>query len=451
MRLALSLTSLLLAGSAQAAPAQLVSGPMAGPPEHRAVKLWLQASGAAQARIEYWPLAAGQSAQRLRSAAVSLQPSAQYSAHISLDALQPGTRYAYRLLLDGKPAGETQQFATQELWQWRRDAPDFTLLAGSCNYINEPEVDRPGKPYGDRHDIFDRMAAQQPDLTLWLGDNLYFREVDYSSPESMARRWAYERRQPFLQKLLRTGAHAAIWDDHDYGPNDANSSFVHKQAALELQQRYWANRSYGLPGTPGAFGTFSFNDVDVFLLDNRWYRDDPDLNDAQRAMYGAAQMRWLKNALLASTARFKLIAGGSQQLHKSPRGDSWMQYPAEREDFLKFLADSKLPGVLFLSGDVHRSEFAKLERPGLYPLHELTCSPLSSGTHYDEKLLERPGIIPGSVLLNERSFCKLRVEGTRAERRIVVEQITADGQPRFRLSLSAADLGTPWSPPAAKP
>ncbi|OYU43045.1 MAG: phosphodiesterase, partial [Burkholderiales bacterium PBB4] len=316
--------------------AGLVSGPMAGPAEHRAITLWAQANKAALASVEYWPVDKPQ--QRRRTAATALTPQSQFTAHLRVTALEPGTRYAYRLLLDGKAASADLSFKTQTLWQWRTDAPDFTVLAGSCNYGNEPVYDRPGRPYGERHEIFDVMASQSPDLTLWLGDNLYYREVDYSSREGMEHRWAYERKQPYVQKLLRTGSHAAIWDDHDYGPNDSNGSFVLKADALDLQKRYWANPSYGLPDTPGAFTTFSFGDADFFMLDNRWYRDDDKLNDKQRVMYGERQMRWLKNALLTSTARFKVIAGGSQSLHKGARGDTWVDYPAERDAFLQFLA-----------------------------------------------------------------------------------------------------------------
>jgi alkaline phosphatase D len=70
------------------------------------------------------------------------------------------------------------QFRTPPLWQWRTDPPDFTLLTGSCAYINEEAYDRPGKPYGDGYSIFETMAQMRPDLTLWMGDNLYFHEAD---------------------------------------------------------------------------------------------------------------------------------------------------------------------------------------------------------------------------------------------------------------------------------
>lgn len=441
--LAVALSALCMDASA-AKPVQLVSGPMAGPAEHRAVTIWAQGEQEATATIEYWPLA--KPLLKRRSVPVQMKAQEQFIAHLRVQDLEPGTQYGYRLLLNDIAAGSDLTLRTQTLWQWRTDAPDFTVLAGSCNYGNEPAYDRPGKPYGDRHDIFDVMAAQRPDLTIWLGDNLYYREVDFSSRSGMEYRWAYERRQPYVQKLLRTGSHAAIWDDHDFGPNDSNSSFTFKDDALALQKRYWANPAYGLPDLPGAFSTFSYGDVDFFLMDNRWYRDDNNLPDNGRVMYGEKQMRWLKNALMTSTARFKLIAGGSQSLYKSPRGDSWQDYPAERADFLKFLADAKVTGVMFLSGDVHRTELNKLERPGLYPLHDLTCSPMTSGTYVDETLRTHEHLVAGTLLMGERNFCRIRLEGSRAERKMVISAINADGQTQWTHSISAAEIGAEFRP-----
>ncbi|QDQ28117.1 hypothetical protein FNU76_18175 [Chitinimonas arctica] len=420
--------------------AELAAGPMAGPPSMRGVTLWLQADGAARAAIEYWP--EDSQASKRRSAPVTLDASEQFAGKISLFGLEPGRRYGYRVVLNDKPAGkQTYRFATQELWQWRKDAPDFTVLAGSCNYGNEPGYDRPGKPYGDHHlTVFKTMAAQNPDLTLWLGDNLYYREVDFS-PEGMAYRWQRDRSQGYLQPLLQLGAHAAIWDDHDYGPNDANSSFVLKGESLKLQKRYWANPSYGLPETPGVFTTFSFNDVDFFMLDDRYWRDDNRFPDAaDKAMFGREQMRWLKNALLASTAPFKVIAGGTQLMNKSGQSDSWHDFPVERDDFIEFLNKTKLEGVLFLSGDVHRSELTKVERSGAYPLYDLTCSPMTSGIYVDKRQSERANLVPGTSVMGERNFCQLRFEGSKAERRLLLRVYNDKGELKWEKPLSRKEL-----------
>lgn len=433
-----SALALLLGGGVLAA--DLLAGPMAGPPTHRGVTLWLQADGAARASVEYWPLSAPKT--RRRSEVHPLVAAEDFSGKITLFGLEPGERYGYRVLFDGKPVGKELQFATQELWQWRRDAPDFKVVAGSCNYGNEPPFDRPGKPYGDRHlTIFPRMAEQKPDLTLWLGDNVYYREVDYSSPEGMAYRWKRERAQGYMQSIFQVGGHAAIWDDHDYGPDNANRSFVFKGEALKLQQRYWPNPSFGLPETNGAFTAFSFNDVDFFLLDNRTYRDDPDMPAAaDKAMFGPEQMRWLKNALLGSRAAFKVVVGGSLFLRDDERADDWNQYPNERENFLDWMHKAKVEGVFFMSGDVHRAQLSKIDRRGAYPLYDLTCSPLTSGGHNDPKLAQQPELVSGTLVLGERSFCSLEFQGKKAERRVVMKVINADGEVKWEKALTRAEL-----------
>jgi alkaline phosphatase D len=445
--LALGLASLAPLG-AVAQAAQVVAGPMAGLPTHQGVTLWVQADAQADLVVEYWP--EGKPEQLKRSAPIRLSAAEQFVAQVALFGLAPGQVYEYRVNLGAKPAGKeaakaspAHRFQTQALWQWRKDPPDFTVLAGSCNYGNDGQWDRPGRPYGDKHEaVFASMAARKPDLTLWLGDNIYFRESEYSSPQGLAARWAQERSRPYLRELLGTGAHLATWDDHDYGPNDSNKSYVFKGEALALHKRYWPNPSAGLPETPGVFGTASYNDVDIFWMDNRYHRDDGRLNDPKRVMYGAEQMAWLKNALLASTATFKLIAGGSQMLTKSPRGDSWLDYPAEQADFLRFLAESRVEGVLFLSGDVHRSELMRVDTP-TYPLHELTCSPLTSGVYNDDKLRDRPNLVPGTLVLNQRNFCQIRFEGPRKERQMQLSVVNDQGQTLWTHTLSRNALSVP--------
>ncbi|MFN5884855.1 MAG: alkaline phosphatase family protein, partial [Bacteroidota bacterium] len=97
--------------------------------------------------------------------------------------LEPGCTYKYTLLLDEKPAtnGVDLFFKTKPLWEWRAPTPDFSFIAASCNYVNDSAYDRPGKPYGQGTDIFLKMVQQPTDFMLWLGDNVYLREVDYSS------------------------------------------------------------------------------------------------------------------------------------------------------------------------------------------------------------------------------------------------------------------------------
>lgn len=438
----IALCLILLGNVAWAQASDVAAGPMVGVTAMRSARIWFQAAKGGMAQVEYWPEATPNSL--LRSPPSILQGSQQFAVTVTLGDLKPGTRYSYRVLVDGKPASPVLGFATQVLWQWRTDPPDFRVVTGSCAYTNEPAFDRPGTPYGDGEAIFNRMAEARPDLTLWLGDNLYFREVDFDSPWGMAARYVHSRQQPALQALLRTGTHAAIWDDHDYGPNDSNSSFILKDTSLELFKRYWPNPSFGLPELPGVFTAVRQGDAEFFMLDDRWYRDDDKDGAAGKVMLGAAQVRWLKNALLNSTANFKIIANGSQMLDmQTPRNrESWSHFAEERQSFIDWLTENKVNGVMFLSGDRHYTELLQWPRAGSYPLHELTCSPFTAGPSDISTKPPTPGRVPGTLVV-ERNFCTMDFSGSRSNRTLVIRSIANDGRELWKHSLSAADMRTP--------
>jgi len=440
-RLSLALLLLLHVSLTGAHAAELAAGPMVGATAMRSARIWFQTAKPGIARVEYW-LASAPRSQR-HTASATLASSRQNAVTVTLNDLKPGTRYSYRVLVDGKAVSSVLSFATQTLWQWRTDPPDFRVVTGSCAYTNEPEFDRPGKPYGDGDGIFDQMAAARPDLTVWLGDNLYYREVDFDSPWGMAARYTHSRQQPSLQALLRTGSHAAIWDDHDYGPNDSNSSFPLKDASLELFKRYWPNPSFGLAELPGVFTIVRQGDADFFLLDDRWYRDDDRESSGTKTMFGAAQLRWLKNALLNSTATFKIIANGSQMLDAAETyRESWSHYKDERQGFLDWLTANKVNGVMFLSGDRHYTEMLQWPRPGNYPLTELTCSPFTASPVDTSKMPPTPGQVPGT-LVSERNFCTMDFSGPRTKRTLLIRSVASDGRELWKHSLSASAMRTP--------
>ncbi len=447
----------------------LAAGPMAGHRDARSVILWLQGDAKAAVQIEYWPASveyrkAG-STPRARSAPQMLNSADDFAAHITLSSLIPGTVYHYRVFIDGKEVKLPQplSFTTEALWQWRRHAfiaaqghvvPDFKVAFGSCVYVNDPPYDRslnPSGAFGKGYEIFNSIAAQKPDVMLWLGDNNYLREADYASPSGMAYRYRHDRALPALHNLLRTGHHYAIWDDHDYGPNDSNSSFIYKGEALKLFQRYWANGAYGLPGglpgaagglpeTSGIFRSVSINDADFFLLDNRTHRDSDKLQDAGKTMLGASQLRWLKNALLASTAHVKVIVSGGQMLKTTPpQFEGWSNFANERGGFLDWLAAQRVNGVLFLSGDRHHTVLTKLERAGTYPLYDFTCSPLTAGAFMPGKN-EDMTHTDADTVVSQRNFCSIDFSGSWGERKLTLKSFDATGTELWKREINVKEL-----------
>ena len=152
------------------------------------------------------------------------------------DQVIPGKKYKYEVYINNYKIERNyaMEFQTQELWKWRTDPPDVKFIIGSCSYINEPEFDRPGKPYGSNFEIFNSINKKNPDFMLWLGDNTYLREPDWNSRTGFIKRYSHTRAFPELQPLLASTHHYATWDDHDYGPNNSDGSFWLKETASEI-------------------------------------------------------------------------------------------------------------------------------------------------------------------------------------------------------------------------
>ncbi|MBF2053671.1 MAG: alkaline phosphatase D family protein [Candidatus Sericytochromatia bacterium] len=427
--------------AAQTPAALALNGPMLGAVEISAVKIWLQTNAAAEVQLHYWPAATPQARRRLRG---QTQAAQDYALSFNLENLQPGTRYHYQIQEAGQPASKTYTFRTQP-WRKGMDLPNLTIALGSCVYINDPMVDPPGQEIGGDYAIFEQIARTQPDLMLWLGDNVYLRPPDFYSKAAIARRYRQLRSLPEIQTLLHSTAHYAIWDDHDYGDNDSNRAYRLRSESLEAFENAWANPAYGLPEAPGVFTRFQWADAEFFLTDNRYYRAPNALPEPDKDYFGPQQWRWLKDALVSSTATFKLIAIGNQVLNTQSPSENMYSYERAYREFLDWLTESRIPGVVLLTGDRHHSEFFKLPRPGTYPLHEWTVSPLTSKAYPPFPVeTEVPIRLPGS-LLKERNFGLLQISGPRGQRELHLRLHDARGQLRweYRIPEQALQLPAP--------
>jgi alkaline phosphatase D len=423
----------------------LVSGPMLGYVEHREALIWAEVSPKVKkAALKYW-------ASSKPSTTVTLPYEGKMNQDFNpikftLTGLDINTTYNYQLLLDGKEVKlpYTTAFRTKELWEFRKPAPNFSFLAGSCAYVNDSIYDRPGKPYGSKMHIFETMAKENANFMLWLGDNTYTREVDYSSKWGMNYRYSHTRKLPQMQAFLAKMSHFATWDDHDYGPNNANKSYKFREFSKNLFDNYWGNPSSGQLGQ-GIYTNLTYGDCEFFLCDDRYFRCDDNLPDSingkpnvDKEMLGKAQMEWLKNALITSNATFKFICIGSQALNEITPFDAFHHYPTEYYDLLNFISSNKVAGVLFMSGDCHNSKVTKLNRQGAYPLYDIVSSSLTSGT-YKINENEKKAIVPGTMV-ETQNFARISVSGERKNRQLLVEYILPDGQKAAEFKISEKEL-----------
>jgi alkaline phosphatase D len=152
------------------------------------------------------------------------------------------------------------------------------------------------------------------------------------------------------------------------------------------------------------------------------------------------QMDWLKNALLYSTATFKVIATGGQVLNPASTTECMRFYSYEYKELMDFLNVHKISGVVFFTGDRHHSEVIKKERRGLYPLYDVTISPFTAtiGTAKGAEI-NNPARIAGT-LVEAQNFGNISITGKKNERVMKVVFTGLKGDKLAEWSVSEAEL-----------
>lgn len=387
----------------------------------REVVVWIQTQSEEEIAFSWWR----QGTDSIQFKTYFSKEKKVFTAHMIADFLEPGTTYGYRVFLKKSKDSYNGEFTTQSLWQHRTDPPNFSFVTGSCAYTNEKKYDRPGEPYGKGNEIFETIAKQEADFMLWLGDNVYLREADWSSQSGINHRYTHFKSQPELQELWKKMHHYAIWDDHDYGPNDADRSFAGKNLSLAAFKNFWANPAYGINNVPGITTQFSYNDLDFFLLDNRYYRSPNDRKTGKREILGEAQIQWLIDALVNSKATFKFVAIGGQFVSPAAIWENHATYPEERQKIIQLIEEEGIKNVIFLSGDRHKAELSKLTLSNGNTIYDFTSSPLSSKS-YDSSEEGNTLRVEGTHV-STQNFGRLTLSGSYKERILTLSTFNAKG------------------------
>lgn len=415
--------------------AELVGTPIVGSVNMRSATVWMQLSNSNNESVR---VAVLDSALNFVGTYEVEDLGTSNNCLSRIHGLEPGETYSYIVQSGRQTLSDTLLMTTQTLWQYRTDPPSVRIALGSCAYINEPVYDRPGKPYGGGYEIFETIANDGFDAMFWLGDNIYLREADFGSYSGYVHRYNHTRSTPELQTLLSRGAHYAVWDDHDYGPNNCDGSYSNKALAKKAFDAYWPNPTGEVAAAPELNATsFAFADAEVFLLDNRTHRVNDVMGEGKRQMFGEIQLEWLLNNLKNSRAPFKLIAVGGQVVSNAAIYENFAQFPEERQWLLSELNRLNIKGVVFLSGDRHSSELSKLQLANGNWVYDLTVSPLTSGSYdhsQEPNKLREPGTMVG-----ERNYGMLEITGPRKERTLRMQIKSAQGALIWERSISAED------------
>jgi alkaline phosphatase D len=234
------------------------------------------------------------------------------------------------------------------------------------------------------------IRKTDPDLWLWLGDNVY---ADTENMRVMDSIYAAQKQKPGYRALRQETRILGTWDDHDYGANDAGRSYPKRDSSQQLFLDF-----FDVPDDDprrqreGVYSAHTFGPPDrrvkIILLDTRYHRDPitRDPNSSQRYypnatgdVLGEAQWDWLERELRASDARITLVGTSIQAVSSQHPWEKWSNFPEARQRLFDVIQRSGTPGVVLLSGDRHKAELSRHDEAIDYPLYDFTSSGL---THY---------------------------------------------------------------------
>ncbi len=348
---------------------------------------------------------------------------------LEFEQLAANTTYRLQVLEDSKRR-KTVEFSTEPKVAAIKD---FSIITGSCSFT----------PLGWRKiwfpflslKIYTPMQQAKADFMLWLGDTVYYINDD-NQGRKVRRNILYRQREKLI-RFLESTPQIAMWDDHDFGPNNADGSYKHKTSTLQVFNQFWPNPNS--VEDDGMYFKVSRYDVDFFVLDNRSYSNKH--TDEEPTILGIQQKTWLKNELKKSKANFKIICSGNQFIPDYLSDKTFALYPKERQEIFNFLIDHQIEGVFFLTGDRHHTEMLKRRIEGLYTMWEYSSSPVTSwpNAKLNSLRFNKSQRIKGS-LVNQRNFGKLSFVGDLTNRICIIETFNKNGKLKGKFEIKAQDL-----------
>jgi phosphodiesterase/alkaline phosphatase D-like protein len=357
---------------------------------------------------------------------VAAERSNDLTASVRVTGLLPQAAYTYTFTQTGRPS-PTGRFVT---------APSASAvrrirfaISGDADATPGPN----GKPGFNRFEVYGRMAAEQNDFNVNLGDTIYSDSelAGAGVARTVPEKWGKYKLGLALAALQRLRASAGLyshWDDHEF-VND----FSRSESGDEIYSAgVGAFIDYAPVATPsaatGLYRTFRWGkNLELFFLDERTFRSAKAgdacngdlaptvpqavrdafaalapglrtpvaqscldaLNDPSRTMLGARQYAAFTRAIAASTATWKVVVNEVpiQQFYALPY-DRWEGYAAERERLLRFL-QANVENVVFLTTDTHGNlvnevryrTFGSLEGSGIW---EVVTGPVATNTFAKE-------------------------------------------------------------------
>lgn len=399
---------------------EVTHGVASSPDGQRAALIWSRANRAATMHVR---VALPDGGYRLLHARA--EASADYTATIRVDGLEPGTTYSYAVWFSAPgPSQGPLVYSAQARGVTRTQPDDASPVALSMAWGGDIAGQNVCRDAREGFAIMRHIPAQELDFFLGLGDLIYadnrcrirgaYGNAQVPAAFTLSRdlegfraHWRYNRADQGYQAVLARTPLVAIWDDHevinDFGPahdQPAPRPGKDKKTPHLLPLGLQAFREYNPAPIHAAdpkrlYRALRWGEhAELFILDTRQYRDSnsaPDRDDQPKTMLGAAQRAWLQQALKASDATWKIIVSSvplSVPTGLPGKRDGWAS-AGDRTGFSRELAAivraqraDGVKNVLWITTDVHFAAVFRYTPDAKAPefaFHEVITGPLSAG------------------------------------------------------------------------
>ena len=298
--------------------------------------------------------------------------------------------------------------------------------------------------------ILNTVLSKNPDLFIYLGDNIYGDTRDMYILKS---KYEMLNSKIEFQNLRRECMVLATWDDHDYGENDAGRHYPKKVESKEIFLDFWKEpENSDRRKHEGIYHSLTFGKKDqlvqIILLDTRTFRDNLLLTEGNpkwkndykpnsnpdSTFLGDQQWLWLEQQLL-KPAKVRIIASSNQFAHEYNGYESWTNVPHEQQKMLDLIKKTKANGIIFISGDVHWGELSKMENEGAYPIYDITSSGLTEIWDSEEPNKNRIGNI-----VRENNFGLIEIDWSAPEPILHFQIIDSKGTSRVNRQIQLAEI-----------
>jgi alkaline phosphatase D len=409
------------------------SGITAGDVGNGRAVIWSRTDRTARMFVEFATTEAFANPRRVRGPA-ALETS-DFTSRLVLDDLPSGQRIFYRVLYQDLSDLRTWSEPVTGSFTTPSVTPRDVTIAWSADTVGQGWGINP--EWGGLR-LYETMRRAQPDVFINAGDTIYadvpllpevklddgsvWKNVVTEAKSKVAQSLAdyrgcyqYNLMDEHMRRFIAETSQIVMWDDHEVLDNwywerrkDADARYTEKSVAVLAARARQAFVEYNpLPvfadDPERIYRSIPMGPlVEIFALDMRTHKGANSANrqpalDASSAIFGPAQLRWLKASLKASKAAWKVVAAdlplglivgdGPGVYEAVANGDPGAPLGRELEvaDLLADLKRNRVHNVVWITADVHycaahHYDPARAKFTNFDPFWEFVAGPLNAGT-----------------------------------------------------------------------